>query len=78
MVCIALGEFARAALEYSPINPLVYIMKAEPILWAISLLLVVARGDCFFEIEDRSETEADENVYVDIVELYGTFNNLLT
>lgn len=69
MMHAALKEFASTVIKYIPINPLIYIMKNEPILWAASLLVALTRGDHFFEIEDRREI--DDNLYVDIKELYS-------
>lgn len=74
MKCTIVKELLQTALKYSPVNPLVYIISSEPILWAISLAIVLIRGDCFFEIEDMRETEADDNLYVDIEGLYTMLN----
>lgn len=64
-----LKQLVGTVLRYVPVNPLIYIMKSEPILWAAGLLVSMARGDRFFEIEDCRET--DTNLYVDIQELYS-------
>lgn len=56
------------AIKFCPINPAVYILKSEPMLWISALILLFVCGEDFFKIPDCNE---DLNEYADIEELYA-------
>lgn len=60
-------------LKCIPFSPLIYVLRSEPILLAVDILVYFFYGEHFYEIPDKASMEGDGNVYVDISELYKLY-----
>ncbi|ELA41993.1 uncharacterized protein VICG_01010 [Vittaforma corneae ATCC 50505] len=68
-----LTAIIKNILQYIPFNPLIYILKSEPILLAVEITIYFFYGAYFYEIPDKLSTEGDTNVYVSMSELYKLY-----
>lgn len=58
-------QIIRNIFELSPINPQLFILRKNPLLFLILSVINYIYSNTFFRIKENSDSIEDENIYID-------------